>query len=281
MLITESMPLALATPKTTEEFRNYLDSALHDRVANHYYQQHTLQTVESVTEKRQKFMSFDHYKLSVWDAIMKLNEIVDESDPDTDQPQIIHLLQTAESIRMAYPDDKYDWFHLVGLIHDLGKIMSHKELFNEPQWCVVGDTFPVGCRFSEANVFHPFFQGNPDNNNPLYSTENGVYHEGIGLDNVLMAWGHDEYLYQVMKHNKVTLPEEAFYVVRYHSFYPWHHKGAYNHLTNEQDRKMLFWVQEFQKHDLYSKLPEKPSVEKLMPYYKSLIEKYFPPVLDW
>lgn len=84
-----------------------------------------------------------------------------------------------------------------------------------------------------------------------------------------------------MKHNKVTLPEEAFYVVRYHSFYPWHHKGAYTHLTNEQDREMLFWVKEFQKHDLYSKLPEKPSVEKLMPYYKSLIAKYFPDVLEW
>ena len=112
-------------PKTTEEFRNYVDSALQDRVARHYLQQHTLQTVETVKAKRERFLKFDHYKLSVWDAILKLNEIVDErcdhrkseidwpSDPDTDMPQIMHLLQTAESIRMEYPDPKYDWFHLV------------------------------------------------------------------------------------------------------------------------------------------------------------------------
>ena len=37
------------------------------------------------------------------------------------------------------------WFVLVGLIHDLGKVLC---LFGEPQWAVVGDTFPVGCAFS-------------------------------------------------------------------------------------------------------------------------------------
>jgi len=39
---------------------------------------------------------------------------------------------------------------------------------------------------------------------------------------------------------------------------------------------MLHWVKEFQKFDLYSKLPEKPDVEALIPYYKGLIAKYFP-----
>ena len=43
--------------------------------------------------------------------------------------------------RADHPDD--DWFHLVGLIHDLGKVMA---FFGEPQWAVVGDTFPVGCK---------------------------------------------------------------------------------------------------------------------------------------
>ncbi|KAH9629798.1 hypothetical protein HF086_009925 [Spodoptera exigua] len=53
------------------------------------------------------------------DALIKLNELVDESDPDTDLPNIVHAFQTAERIREEHPDE--DWFHLIGLIHDLGK----------------------------------------------------------------------------------------------------------------------------------------------------------------
>ena len=58
-----------------------------------------------------------------------------------------------------------DWLHLTGLIHDAGKVMA---LWGEPQWAVVGDTFPVGCRFQEECVFHRFFEMNPDYNNSNY-----------------------------------------------------------------------------------------------------------------
>ncbi len=29
-----------------------------------------------------------------------------------------------------------------------------------------------------------------------------------------MSWGHDEYLYQVLIHNKATLPKEGLYMIR-------------------------------------------------------------------
>ena len=54
-----------------------------------------------------------------------------------------------------------------------------------------------------------------------------------------------EYMYQVLTHNQCTLPEEALYIVRYHSFYPYHSSGAYTHLTDERDKKMLYWLNEF------------------------------------
>lgn len=60
-----------------------------------------------------------------------------------------------------------------------------------------------------------------------------------------MSWSHDEYLYQVLKHNKSTLPEEALYMVRYHSFYPWHTGEDYKHLANTDDENMKKWVLEF------------------------------------
>ena len=47
------------------------------------------------------------YNYSIWDIINKLDEIVDESDPDTDLPQIIHCYQTAESIRLNYIQDNF------------------------------------------------------------------------------------------------------------------------------------------------------------------------------
>jgi len=237
--------------------------------------------MDYVLKKKEEYSSMNKLEMSMWDAMLFLNEVVDNSDPDTELPQIMHLLQTAESIRTAWPGPEYDWFHLTGLIHDLGKILSHPRVFNEPQWGVVGDTFPVGCRFDEGNIFYDSFSENPDYYNPKYNTKFGIYHEGIGLDNVHFSWGHDEYLYQVCQFNKSTLPIEAMYVIRYHSFYPWHNKGAYMYLANDDDKKYLKWVKEFQKHDLYSKLPEKPDLDKLLPYYKGLIAKYFPPVLKW
>jgi inositol oxygenase len=148
-------------------------------------------------------------------------------------------------------------------------------------FCCVGDTFPVGCRFDETNVFYKYFEQNPDSQDPKYNTKLGIYSEGIGLDNVHFSWGHDEYMYQVCVQNNCKLPPEALAIIRYHSFYPWHKHGAYAYLTNEHDQKMLFWVREFQKHDLYSKLPEKPDVEKLVPFYQKLIDKYFPKILKW
>lgn len=47
-----------------------------------------------------------------------------------------------------------------------------------------------------------------------YSTKLGMYEENCGLEKVTMSWGHDEYMYRMLKHNKSTLPEEALYIIR-------------------------------------------------------------------
>lgn len=76
----------------------------------------------SFTEQIDKWSKFDHFKSTMRQALEKLNTIVDESDPDVDIPNIVHAFQTAERIRVDYPDD--DWFQLTGLIHDTGKVGS-------------------------------------------------------------------------------------------------------------------------------------------------------------
>ena len=111
-----------------------------------------------------------------------------------------------------------------------------------------------------------------------YQTECGVYQSGCGLDNVHLSWGHDEYIYQVVKDR---LPGEALYMLRYHSFYPWHNEGEYAYLTNETDRSMLKWVRAFNRYDLYSKGAQRPNVTELMPFYQALAEEFFPQPLRW
>ncbi len=252
--------------KPKDGFRNYAVPP-RETVREFYRLNHTRQTFDFVLEKKKEFLSLDRKKMSVWEAAEYLNTLVDDSDPDTDLSQLQHLLQTSEAIRA---DGHPDWFVLAGFLHDLGKVLC---LFGEPQWAVVGDTFPVGCRFSDKVVYPEFFEHNPDSRDPRYQTATGVYEEGAGLDKVHLSWGHDEYIYNVVKD---CLPDEALYMLRYHSFYAAHREGAYAHLMNDRDREMFEWVRKFNPYDLYSKSPVAPDEVALRPYYEDLIARYLP-----
>lgn len=273
-------PEPVYSGKLQSEFRNFEEDTsdpIKERVRKTYYNMHTNQTVDFVRSRMKKWLRFDKCKMTVKDALIKLNDLVDESDPDTSLPNIVHAFQTAESIREKHPD--LDWFHLTGLLHDLGKVMA---FYGEPQWAVVGDTFPVGCAWADSIVYRESsFDKNPDGKDPRYNTKYGMYKPKCGLENILMSWGHDEYLYQVLKHNKCKLPEEGLAMIRYHSFYPWHAGGDYMHFCNEKDLSMLNWINEFNKFDLYTKSGKVPDIEKLWPYYEKLIEKYIPGELEW
>lgn len=257
--------------KKKEDFRNY-EADARPTVREFYRQNHRYQTYEFARAKRDEYLSLNRRKMGVWEAAEYLNTLVDDSDPDTDLSQLEHLLQTAEHIRA---DGHPRWFVLAGFVHDLGKILC---LWGEPQWAVVGDTFPTGCCYSDKIVFPQYFADNPDSQNPRYQTRLGVYEEGCGLDQVQVSWGHDEYIYQATKD---YLPEPARYMLRYHSFYPWHRENEYAYLTNEHDREMLPWVQQFNTYDLYTKSHAKPDVQALRPYYEDLIAEFFPEKVDW
>ncbi|HEV3204703.1 MAG TPA: inositol oxygenase family protein [Gemmataceae bacterium] len=257
--------------KKKEEFRDYRSNA-RPGVREFYQQNHRFQTLDFVRRKREEYLSLNKRRMSIWEGMEYLNTLVDDSDPDTDLSQIEHLLQTAEAIRK---DGHPRWFILTGLIHDLGKLLC---LFGEPQWAVVGDTFPVGCAFSDKVVFPEFFAENPDSQVAEYQTPCGIYRENCGLDSVHISWGHDEYLYQVVKD---FLPSEALAMIRYHSFYAAHREGAYANLMNERDSQLMDWVRAFNPYDLYTKSAARPNVAELRPFYEDLINEYFPPVLRW
>jgi len=252
--------------KKKEQFRDY-DAEARDSVKEFYRLNHQYQTVDFVKQKHAEYLGMQRGTKSIWDGLEYLNTLVDDSDPDTDLSQIDHLLQTSEAIRS---DGHPRWFVLAGLIHDLGKVLC---LYGEPQWAVVGDTFPVGCAFSDKIVFPEFFADNPDSQLPEYQTELGIYEEGCGFSNILMSWGHDEYIYQVTKD---FMPLEAQYMLRFHSFYPAHREQQYQFLMDDQDREYFKWVNVFNEYDLYSKSDEPPDLDELRPYYNDLIAEFFP-----
>jgi inositol oxygenase len=257
--------------KAQSEFRQY-DATADPGVAEFYRINHEKQTVAYTLAKEKEYFVLNRGKKSIWEAADYLNTLVDDSDPDTDLTQTEHLLQTSEAIRR---DGHPRWMVATGFVHDLGKCLC---LYGEPQWGVVGDTFPVGCAWSDQIVFPEYFRANSDADVPEYQSTYGIYEPNCGLENVHMSFGHDGYIAEVLK---PYLPDEALYILRFHSFYAWHRHGAYTHLMNDKDAAMLPWVRKFNPYDLYSKGHTKPDVNQLKPYYDDLFTEFFPDKIAW
>ncbi|MBU3021215.1 inositol oxygenase [Aestuariibacter sp. A3R04] len=325
-------PQSSNTDESFGGFRNYEDSAHQDRVQRTYKNMHINQTREFVLENKQKYFALNVAEMHVYEVFKRLESIVDESDPDSDLPQIIHAYQSAESIcdyamgdehtlrddldieslftkqtwlalpeqrraafkgknlKAFYPEvEDWSWFPLVGFIHDLGKVMLLPEFGCLPQWAVVGDTYPVGAPFASANVFYSkgFYKKAQDYG--MYETDTqthfGMYSKHCGFDAVDMTWGHDEYIYEVMAKGSEIHPY-GLYLLRYHSFYPWHTpqngEMAYLELASEYDWHLLPLLKAFQKADLYSKSPHLPPLDILERKYTSLMEIHIPKsVIRW
>lgn len=271
--------------KEDEKFRVYTaDEDTPARVIEHYRDMRTNHTVEFYKRMEQKY-SFDNggrRMMTIEQAFAELEDYIDASDPDLDLPNMLHLMQTAEGIRKAgHPD----WLQLTGLLHDMGKIMflwgtneDGQDGYSPKgkQWALGGDTFVVGCLIpDDAVVFPEFNQFNPDMQDSRYNTKYGIYQPHCGIDKLMFAWGHDEYMHRMLVANNCTLPEEALDMIRYHSAYPWHDKGAYKHLMAEEDEERIQWVKLFNRFDLYTKDGDNDlKLEEVWPYYKGLCEKY-------
>jgi inositol oxygenase len=285
------IPIDFGSIKTNEKadecYRVYTVSDSPTRVVQHYLDMRRFQTLEFYKKMEAKYDFSDgnfRRKMTIMEAFAELENYVDASDPDLDLPNLLHLLQTAEGIRRAgHPD----WLQLTGLLHDMGKIMflwgtgeDGQDGYNTDgkQWALGGDTFIVGCEIpDDAVVFPEFNKLNPDMNDSRYNTKNGIYEEHCGLDNLKFAWGHDEYMYRMLVANDCKIPQAGLDMIRYHSAYPMHDKGAYKHLLRPEDEERLAWIRLFNKFDLYTKDESndlRTSTDELLPYYMKLLEKY-------
>ncbi len=236
-----------------------------------YRRNHREQTLEKAGQLRARWSQRRLGRATVWDRLMSLAEVNDESDADLESmSQLGHALQTANSVVDAGLGE--DWI-ITALVHDLGKILLQQ---GEPQEFVVGDIFPLGCAYSENIIRHEYLRENPDWKNPDYQSRCGIYDEHCGLDEVVFSYGHDEYGYEVFRDR---LPREYAWTIRYHSFQSI--AGDYLHLFSDEDLRLReAMMKPFARHDLYTKNP-RVVVERRLADYRDLITRRFPDPIDW
>lgn len=220
----------------------------------------------------------------MWEALELCDELreyeaglLGEEGLDPGMSQWEHAIQTAEACRLAYPDEP--WLHLVGLIHGLGKLLSHPRLGSNPQWQVAGESFPVGCRFEPDVLCTQFFSGNPDRRKRQYNSRLGIYEPNCGLRNVLMSWGACEYLWMVLLLNGATLPKEAMATIRYRRFHALlRSRSAYRHLMTPEDEEAVEWLRRFEQLSRFSRgrVPTDQMLQgdELRRYYQGLMDQY-------
>lgn len=260
---------------------------------------HAYQTAESVM---QRYFTKDRGSLRLKPDGVPVETFFSAAEWN-ELPAFARRMYKGETLASLYSNvADWSWFPLAALIHDLGKVCMESSFGGMPQWSGVGDTFVLGCDFDPANIFAEknYYGDNPDSRNPGFQGRCGIYAPNCGLGDVLMSFGHDEYLALVLEGHardvaereaagdgvpRRSLPKEAIYMIRFHSCYPWHTpRGAsrgYTHLANQEDWRMLPLVKALQKSDLYSKAAELPPVEELQAFYGRLINEHFLSQLRW
>ena len=234
-------------------------------------------TYDKTQALRRQYLDGRSLEMTISEAMEYYNDIVDESDPDLiGEPQIKHAVLSALGAKTS---GLPEWSIAIGFIHDVGKLLAKRGL---AQPFVVGDEWPVGCAPSSQIVCAEFFQENPDTHHPVYGTKLGVYEAGCGLDNLVISFGHDEYLYRVLcdaiDDGGCSLPPEALFPVRYHSAYVIHTAGEYQYFLNERDRERMPLLHQFRDHiDLYTKRETPGRLEDHLAGIYEVVHRYVQP----
>lgn len=207
----------------------------YDLRAAYIVKKHLSQTEENVYQLRSKYSEPIFGSVYVYDMLEKLSECVDPTDTELYcTNQLIHSLQVAEGMEKDNITDEH--LILTALIHDIGKLIA-----------LVGE-FP-------ENIHGP--------NEPIQ------INKGLGLENTLMTWNHDEFAYSRLSS---YLPDSVAWLVRYHSL---RFDLALQCMNDKDNYYYRNFLGLFRMYDLKTKSIFHIPNNNLCAY-KFLIEKYFP-----
>lgn len=88
----------LSLEASEKGFLNYHDAnnPRNSMVHDFYRDNRKNMTLSYVLETKHRVCKLDKARMTLWDALLLLADIVDDSDPDTSLSQLEHALQTAE-----------------------------------------------------------------------------------------------------------------------------------------------------------------------------------------
>jgi len=219
------------------------------------------QTVEYVMAMRERYLSFNRRRMSLREALDLAGSFPAcrfNAKRDVRSPSLrTHCFRAAEKLRAAgHPD----WVQFLALMYYLGGVVkcideeTAMEAGNDFDWTIPSPSGVVGCsQLPRGGSTHgeEFGYLNPDQHDPRYAGDIGMYGAHCGLDNVLLAWTGPEYIYHWLKFNRVEIPEDGLRLVRLAPLEDWHSpsqndfSGCYSKLANEDDEEIKSFVAEF------------------------------------
>lgn len=200
---------------------------------------HFSQTLEDVKNLNEKYSKVILGKIEICDLIYRLAHVVDPTDIELlNNTQLMHVFQVLEAMENENASEE---MKMMGLLHDIGKFLV----------CV--DEKP-------ENIFC--------GNKVIGKTS-----FGIGLDNCMFQWNHDEFAYIKLKE---YLNYEQLWLIRYHSIYVNETKPFMNKNDIELCDKYLL---KFKKYDKHTKSPtHKPQID--LEKYLRIVEKFIPRYIE-
>jgi hypothetical protein len=208
--------------------------------ANLIGQRHKEQTAEVAADLKKKYEKAVFGKFTIWSLVEASAQCIDPLDYRLFcGSQQVHILQMLEGMEQDGITDK-DML-IAAILHDLGKVLLAP---HEPPENVFG-----------VNLLC------------------GEYEEGIGLDNCIFQWNHDEFIYSRLKDH---VPDHIAWLLRYHST----PIAQCEPFMDERDRTYTeHYLRAFAKYDFQTKciynIPQKRIED-----YRDLVEEAFPnPIL--
>lgn len=241
------------------------------QLRRHYWMQWQTQSVAYVSAMKERYLRFDHKHMTLKDALDCGESI--SADPWSTQsenngtPTRVSLrtlcFQTAEWFRdMGHPD----WVQLLALVYGLGRVATTFDVkgsdFDKSvtyDWTICSRSRVLGCPVPTQAQFGELQCLSPDFDNAAHNSKGtGLYERHGGLDNCLLSWTGPEYMYHMLRHNQVELPNVAFKMLRLSSLSDWHtlstksssgtsrgeHAG-YREICNDEDNSVRTIVSDF------------------------------------
>jgi ribosomal protein S18 acetylase RimI-like enzyme len=233
------------------------------------------QTVDQVESMQRRFLNFDHGKMTLQQALLTMaktisapsfrvhlhqvldNQHGDDDDDDDDDATSCSLCTRCFAIAQAFRHAGHpDWVQLLALLYSLGSIVKcldgeHYD-YDDYDWTVPSQTWVAGCALPPSSVTFGQFQTLDEDSRCHCSSREeqkqiggGTYPLHCGLNALLLPWTGPEYMYRMLQHNGICVPDEGMKMLRYATLVDWHTGNEYRHLANEDDVDVQGFVAEF------------------------------------